>query len=354
MRGIHSSELDDGETSDSDTGESPSTPEHSSQIQWAQGIQAHPGIPHPNGQTMHRAHSFNDFGQQHLNGYGQQAYAHRHSLSGSAQDYAASIGNNQSHSNGILQREQIAQAQSYYIPEQGNSGVATLNSNHGLIQGYHIHHEQRQNSAVATVNGNQGPIQTYHIPRHQEPRQSVSCAPRSLPSSVQSSPGGYSSGSVRSPITQEVYYTHQTVPTTTHYANQSRSQVEHQPMVQYHQQVPPMTQAAPQPAAPLISQGIEQYQPPTQEEHWYVNETFQEPVQVASVHSYNTNHNGIYGPWVGKLESFDDIQAQQLPSARVETLWDAFVLPIVYHLSFNPYGQCIITTAAIFSKRSRV
>jgi metal regulatory transcription factor 1 len=318
QRGIHSSELDDGETSDSDSGESPSTPEHSGQVQWAQGIQVHSGMPHPSGQTMHRAHSFNDFSQQHLNGYGQQTYVHRHSLSGSAHDYNAT-GSNQGHSNGILQRDQMAQAQSYYILEQGNPGMATMNANHRLIQGYHIHQEQRQNSGVATLNGNQGPIQTYHIPQHQESRQSVSCASRSLPSSVQSSPGGYSSGSVRSPIGQEVYCTHQPVQTT-HYTHQNRSQVEHQPMVQYHQQVPPMTQAAPQPTAPLIPQGVEQYQQSPQEEHWYASGTFQEPVQVASVHSYNTNHNGIYDPWVGKLESFDDIQAQQLPSARVETL----------------------------------
>jgi hypothetical protein len=39
QRGVHSSELDDGYTSDSDSGESPSTPQHSSQMQWPQSVQ---------------------------------------------------------------------------------------------------------------------------------------------------------------------------------------------------------------------------------------------------------------------------------------------------------------------------
>jgi hypothetical protein len=70
----------------------------------------------------------------------------------------------------------------------------------------------------------------------------------------------------------------------------------------------------------MIPPGPDQYQQSPHDEHWYSHGTFQEPVQVASVHAFNSSHHPLYDHWVGKIEPYDEIQAQQLPSARVETL----------------------------------
>src|SRR4051812_36554580 len=159
QRGIHSSELDDGETSDSDSGESPSTPQHSSQMQWPQTISVPVQSVMPHGHQMHRAHSFADFGQHQIDGFSQQNFGHRHSLSGGAQNYNPSIPEH-GHPNPMIHRAPSLPAHSsYYVPEQNNPGVATLNTN-------------------------PPPIQTYHIPRHQHSQEML-----------QSSPSSYSSAS---------------------------------------------------------------------------------------------------------------------------------------------------------------
>src|ERR1700730_341279 len=122
QHGIHSSELEDGDTSDSDSGESPTTPEHYSQIQWLQNGQpttTHSIMQHGNGHTIHRAHSFNDFGHQ----YGiTQPYEQKHNSSGAVPGYNALSGpQDQIHSHMVVPRAPMNQ-HSYYIPEQGNPG----------------------------------------------------------------------------------------------------------------------------------------------------------------------------------------------------------------------------------------
>jgi hypothetical protein len=285
QRGIHSSELDDGETSDSDSGESPSTPQHSSQMQWPQQIPAHV-MPH--GHQMHRAHSFADFGHHQIEGYGiQQAYGHRHSISSGAAQFTTSM-LEQGHQNPMLHRAPSLPAHSsYYVPEQNNPGVATLNTN-------------------------PTPIQTYQIPRQME-RQEV----------IHSSPSSYSSASRASPVSQEQFYTHHPAQAAT-YALQNSSPIEQQPMIQYQQQLPQhLSQQHAQPIPTPVSQPPhvqEQFHATApQEGQWYDNVAYQAPVEVIS-HAQGYPHAHVFhDPWATKLESYDDLSLQ-MPSARIENL----------------------------------
>ncbi len=280
QRGIHSSELDDGETSDSDSGDSPTTPEHFGQIQWLQTSTPHP-IVQGNGHTIHRAHSFNDFNQQHVNGYSiPQNFGHKQNLSGGTHNY------HEVHDqNSLAVPRAPMQQHSYYIPEQGNPGVATMNTN--------------ANTAM----------RQYQMPQ-QQVRRSISYPPQSVPS-VQSSPGTYSS-SCRSPIPQEVYYTHHPAQPTGAYSIHN-SPIDQQSMIQYPQQTTPMPQAPTLGSTPLITQVQEQYQQIPQEQHWYANAPYQEPVQVSPA------HHGLYNAWVEKIDTYGGIQ-HALPSVRCETL----------------------------------
>lgn len=273
QRGIHSSELDDGETSDSDSGESPTTPQHhSGQIQWPQHLTV-PGVP--SGHQMHRAHSFADFGQQ-IDGYQMsQGYNHRHSLSGGPQAYGIPEQHQQ-----IMQRQASLQHSSYYVPEQNNPGVATLNTN-------------------------PAPIQTYHIPRHSMERH-----PQEM---LQSSPGSYSPHSRASPVSQEPYYTH-----TQHhipaYAIHGQSPTDTQPLINYPQHLPqPQTMQSPQ--APHHLQ--QHYPQPPEHGQWYESTPYQQPEVISHVPMY-PQVTVFSDPWP-KLESFDD-PSLQMPSARIENL----------------------------------
>lgn len=290
QRGIHSSELDDGETSDSDTGESPSTPQHSA-MHWPQQLQVPQQLPH--GHQMHRAHSFADFGQHQIHAYPMQQNfgAHRHSLSGGAQQqYNGPI---QEHPQPIMQRAPSLPAHaSYYVPEHNNPGVATLNTN-------------------------PPPIQTYQIPRQLE-RQEV----------VQSSPSSYSSVSRNSPVSQEPFYTHHPAQAAT-YALHNSSPVEQQPMVQYQQQVPQhIVQQHHGLPAPIIHHPQHHPQPvhtqyhpaPPQEGQWYEHVVYQPPVEVISHHIPTYPQNQVFNdPWAQKIEAYDD-PSLQMPSARIENL----------------------------------
>jgi hypothetical protein len=293
QRGVHSSELDDGETSESDSGDSPSTPQHSGPMHWPQSV----GVPNhsvmPQAHHMHRAHSFADFGQHQIDGFPmQQQYAHRHSLSGGAQSFNVSIQEQHAHPNQMMHRAPSLPAHSsYYVPEQNNPGVATLNTN-------------------------PPPIQTYQIPRQQMEGQAHEI--------LQSSPSSYSSASRASPVSQDPYYTHHPVQSTTYALHNSSPIEQQQPMIQY-QQIPQQhlaqQQAQPMPApVPQPRQVHEQYQPAApQEGQWYDNVAYQPPVEVISqIHSF-PQAQVFHNPWIQKLDTFDD-PSLQMPSARLENL----------------------------------
>jgi hypothetical protein len=257
-------------------------------MQWPQNVQ----IPHhqviPHGHHMHRAHSFADFGHHQIEAYPiQHNYSHRQSLSGGPHSFNASIPEHSQPTPMMHRAPSLPAHASYYVPEQNNPGVATLNTN-------------------------PPPIQTYQIPRQLE-RQDM----------AQSSPSSYSSASRASPVSQEQnFYTHQ-AQTATYALQQHSSPIEQQPMIQYQQQLP--HHMAPQQIQPKVEYPVpqppqEQFQPSgPQEGQWYDNVAYQAPVSVIShVPAYQQTH--LYpDPWATKLEAYDD-PSLQMPSARIENL----------------------------------
>ncbi|KAM0322991.1 hypothetical protein ACHAQA_009090 [Verticillium albo-atrum] len=330
QRGLHPNELLDDCTSDSDSGESPSTPRHAA-MHWPAMPMNHAGVPQ--GHAMHRAASFADFGQQmsypmqqqqpphqppHQASHQHQSlqppqhqYGHRHSLSsGNAQDYHAQAVHEQppQHPGAhMLHRTASMPQHSFYVTEQSNPGVATMNTNPMPAQ-------------------------------YQVPRQPVERLPLEIPYSaphqpMQSSPSNFSAGSGRSPSTQEGFYTHQPTQTAT-YALHAASPVEHgqqhgpqhqpQPqMVPYTQQVPSQV-APPQAQAPQPVQQMPQHypspspQPQAVGEDYWNGVPYQAPVEVATIGSLPTFGSGTYDLWGPKIE-FED-PSMQLPSARIENM----------------------------------
>lgn len=284
QRGAHPGDIDDGETSGSESGDSPSTPQNSG-MPWPQTIQI-PHNVHPAAQPLHRARSYNDFNPPQYDGVPVQQYGHvhhRHTLS-AGQPYQGQVQEN--HPVPIINRgPNIPGHSSYYLPEQNNPGVATLT-----------------------------PIQTYQLPRQIMDRSG----------SVQSSPSTYSSISRASPVSQEPYYTHQPAQSTT-YALQ-HSPVGQQPIIQYHQVHHPLPQQIPQqhsiPAAPQphpTHQPQPQYQQAPQNGQWYESVPYQSPVEIIS-HIQAYPQSQVYNdPWIQKIDTYDD-PSLQMPSARIENL----------------------------------
>jgi hypothetical protein len=267
QRGIHSSELDDGDTSDSE-GESPSTPLQSRQLQWPPNAAVSSRSIMPVRNQLHRAHSFADFGQQQLDAYPlPQQYAHRHSLSGGPQAFNSPI---PEHNPMISRAPSLPAHSSYYVPEQNNPGVATLNTNPPQLQ-------------------------TYQFPRHQQSQEML-----------QSSPSSYSPVSRASPIPGEPYYGQPTAQVAA-YAIRNSPPVEQVPTVQFQQQL----------AQQLTQQ--QQYQPaPQQDGQWYDNVTYQSPIEVVNqMQAYQAQISA--NPWIQKIETYDDISLQ-MPSMRIENM----------------------------------
>ncbi|KFY27521.1 hypothetical protein V493_03441 [Pseudogymnoascus sp. VKM F-4281 (FW-2241)] len=294
--GVNSSELEDGDTSDSDMGESPSTPQLVTQAHWPQDLNT--VISHnvvQSHQAIHRSQSFADFGHHTAQPYvTTDVYPTRHSLSESPQHYqprSLSLQDHHRHPQEILQQRQqqptIHQQHPYFISEQNNPGVATMNTNPNLH------------------------IQTY-IGRPMPDRQ-LPYAAQPHPASVDASSDTYSALSARTPPPPDLYYAHQPQQQKFEYPAQVHqpSPIEQQqqvPVVQFQQQQ--QQQAIPNPTA-------QQFQ--TSQEQWYAQAPFQEPVEVigASIHSYASA--GLYDPWQIKMEAFED-PTMQLPSARCENL----------------------------------
>jgi metal regulatory transcription factor 1 len=199
QRGINPDEMLEDCTSDSDGGETPSRPKP------VQGVIApgHPDMPHA--YTVHRAASFADFGH-HMNNYsmssdqvhgfyGQPVLKQHHVLK--------------------LRRTASVPQNSYYVTEQTNLGVATMNIN---------------------------PM----LPHHRIPYSATG-----MPGPIQSSPSSFSAASGRSPSTQEGFHTHQPTQAET-YALHSASPIE--------QQAPPQPSPAP-PSMEQFQQFPAQYEP---------------------------------------------------------------------------------------------
>lgn len=303
QRGVHSSELDDC-SSDSGSEDAPSTPRSFGAVAWpAPGDVMQHDIPH--GHPMHRSASFADFGQ-HINGYPmQQQYApvHRHRLSGGAPELHGQPVS-EPHPGVQMMHRTASMPQPYYVTEQNNHEVATMNTHH--------------------------PMQPhYQIPRQQVDRMEIPYTAAALNTPIQGSPSAFSA-SARSPAHHEPFYTHQP-PSTTAFALQTSPPIEQQgPIVQYQQGMP--QQMSPQPVQPQQQipfqaprrrqqppQTHEQYQPPAQpEEQWYSSVPYQPPVEVATIGQIPTYGSGIYDPWGPKLD-FED-PSMQMPSAPIENM----------------------------------
>ncbi|KAK3997081.1 putative zinc finger domain protein [Cladorrhinum sp. PSN332] len=323
QRGIHSSELDDS-MSDTGSEDSPSTPKSHSAMPWPQH---HVPLMGPHGHHLQRAASFADFGQHMNAGYNlQQQYnnQHRHSLSsGGAAEYHGPLhsqapphhpheqhqqqAHHQQHPGvPMLQRTASLPHHSYFVADQNNPGVATMNTNP------HPHH----------------PAQVHHQYQH-IPRQGVERLPLEIPSypnapglatSIQSSPSSFSAGSAgRSPSTQDGFYTHAPPAQAATYALHAHAA---SPVVEQGQVVsfPPPPQATNQPQA--YQQEQQQHQP-SSEPQWYSEVTYQPPVEVTTIGqipAYGAGGVTAYDPWGGPKLEFEDTAGLQMPSARIESM----------------------------------
>lgn len=294
--GVNSSELEDGDTTDSDMGESPSTPQLVTQAHWPQDLNTvmAQNTVH-NQQVIQRSQSFTDFGHQNQGYVSSDIYPSRHSLSESPQHYqhrSLSL-QDQRHAQDIIQRQAIIHQQPYYIVEQNNPGVATMNTNPN------VH------------------IQTYMT--RSMPERQVTYTSQPIPGSVDNIPDNYSVISARTPPPPELYYAPQPMQKFD-YPVQSQSPIEQVAVVQYQQHAPMVharPHAVPNPS-PVAPQAHHQFQQQPSQEQWFAQVPFQEPVDVTSAINTYSNPN-LYDPWQVKLDAFDD-PTMQLPSARCENL----------------------------------
>ncbi|CAJ2512106.1 Uu.00g077310.m01.CDS01 [Anthostomella pinea] len=287
QRGLHSSEIDDF-TSESDGGESPCTPTQSG-MPWTSNLGGgHPGLQ---GHAIHRASSFADFGQ-HMNGYTDAAQfgGHRHSAStGATHEYHGQPIQEQHPGVHMLHRTASMPQHSFYVTEQNNPGVATLNTN---------------------------PMQPYQVPRQhvERPMLEIPYTSAGIAASMESSPSIFSPvTSCRSTPAQD-FYTHQPTQAPAYALDTSSPVIEEpQQLVQYSQHMPQQMQ-------PPAQQVQEQYQQPAahQEEQWYSAMPYQAPVEVATIGQLPSYGSGAYDLW-GIKQDFDD-PSMQMPSARIDSM----------------------------------
>ncbi|KAL2759626.1 hypothetical protein ACRALDRAFT_2055989 [Sodiomyces alcalophilus JCM 7366] len=335
QRGFHPSEIDDC-TSDSDTGESPSTPKHPG-IQWSP--QEVMSMQH--GHTLHRAASFAEFGQQ-MNYPMQpqeQPFTHRHSIaSGNPHEYhAQAVSEHQPpHTNvHILHRTVNMSQHSYYVTEHSNPGVATMNANTMPHQ--------------------------YPVQRHPDrPMLEIPYTGPNMNQSIHNSPRNFSAASARSSSTHEGFYAQQPTQTTSfslnsagsggaddqqhshqglspqhpqssviHYPQQPTQQPSSQqsvntssqtaqthapaPQAQSVQQVPPHVQQVQH-----VSQAYPSPPHQPQAEDYWQSVPYQTPVEVTTIGSLPAFGSGTYDIWGPKIE-FEDA-SMPLPSARIAAL----------------------------------
>jgi len=288
----------------------------------------------PHSHHLHRAQSFADFGH-HINGFNmqqqqqqQQQYGHRHSLSGGAHEY-----------HGHPQQHQIPPHEQPPQQSQQHPGVHMLQRTSSLPQhGYFV--TEQNNPGVATMNTNHHPAAAPVHPQYQQiPRQGVERLPLEIPysgpgitSSIQSSPSSFSAASGRSPSTQDGFYTHAPTAQAATYALHTASPVEQQQpqMVSYQGQMPAQGQVMSQPPQPQAVQpqpqqqqqpAPEPYQQPhgqAEEQQWYNGVPYQPPVEVTTIGQLPAYGSSVFDHWGQKIE-FED-PSMQLPSARIENM----------------------------------
>ncbi|KAI0556022.1 hypothetical protein F4679DRAFT_15022 [Xylaria curta] len=277
QKGMHSSEIDDS-SSESDGGESPTTPTTQRAMPWSSLSQSLPTLP---GQSLHRSPSFGF--NQHIHEYvGAPAqYSHRHSISSSdVHEYQDTSVPGQQGAIQLLNRIQIPTS-TYYVPDQTNPAVATMNPN---------------------------PIQQYQTGRPQERSSQEITYPATNP--VQSVPGHFSSLSIRGPSSQGYYH-----------VEQPPQVLDHQIMAQFRQPMQTSIQSLPQTPTVQHVHGIQEpFQQPASNGtgNWYSEIPYNPPIGVPTIDHIPTYGPGLIAGWDFKPELDDP--TMQMPSARLENM----------------------------------
>ncbi|TGJ88149.1 hypothetical protein E0Z10_g671 [Xylaria hypoxylon] len=276
---MHLSELDDC-SSESDGGESPTTPTQRA-TSWAPYPQIPAALPsHP----IQRSTSFADFGP-HIDEYAAQTqYGNRHSISaGDAHEYQETAVPEQHRSIQILNRMQIP-PNTYYVTEQSNPAVATMNT---------------------------APIQQYQAgpPQPERPPQEIPCTATSLNGSIQSIPSPYSPpATVRGPPPQGGYYLPNQPPRVIDQQQQFMAQIRQHMQHSMH----PLQISA-------VHGAQEQFQQQTSHhtDQWYNEMPYQAPMEVATIGQIPTYGSVMFDGWDFKPE---DDPTMQMPSARIDSM----------------------------------
>ncbi|KAI1084645.1 hypothetical protein F5B20DRAFT_214049 [Whalleya microplaca] len=295
QRGLNASEADDCTDEDE---ESPATPQNPD-MQFASGtVPAHPYNAHPGlqGNIIHRAASFGDFSHP-MNQYGsqQQYYPHRHSIAtGGPYEFHGPVAPESQHPGvHMIQRTNSQPQHPYYVTDQSNPGVATMNTN--PVPQYPM--------------GKQHPQMSLEIP--------YSAAP-SMAGSIQNSPSAYSPAMAdRSPLAHEGYYG-QLTPTTGYSLNGTSPVVEQSPMTQYPQHIQRVSQPQGQqmhnPTAQHHAQRRESQQLPMHQVQgqWKQSAPPQRAVQVPDQYQRTPPHQQIHQA----QEQYQRTAAQHMPHAQ--------------------------------------
>ncbi|KAH8714315.1 hypothetical protein BGZ61DRAFT_209627 [Ilyonectria robusta] len=297
QQGLNPNDILDDYSSDSDSDESPSTPQTSAMNWTPQDVIPVNAMPH---ESLHRASSFPEFGQ-HMHAYPvqQQQYVGRHAIPSSVPpEYHPQAVAEQQAGMHMIHRPASIPRQAYYVTDQTNPGIATMNTTNPIQHQYQLAQQQVERSSME-----------------------MSYPPSGIPTSIQSSPSTFSAASVHSPLMQDGFYQHQQQHAPS-YTLQAASPVESQSMPSYPQS---MHQAMAQAQQPVTSQAqqtptptVETYHQPAaqpQEEHW---PQYQPPIEVTTIGQLPAYGTGVYDLCGPKIE-FDD-PTMQLPSSRLENL----------------------------------
>lgn len=305
QQGMHPNDVLDDCSSDSDSDESPSTPQTSS-VTWSPQDMMPMNPPMPQ-EALHRTSSYPEFRQQ-VHGYPlhqhqpqpqPQQYIGRHAIPSSVPpEFHPHPVVEQQTGMPMMHRAASIPRQAYYVTDHSNPGIATMTTN---------------------------PVQSqYQLAQQQAERPTIEMpySAATMAASIQSSPSAFSVASVQSPLMQDggFYQPPQQHPST--YSIQAASPVDsHHSLPTYqtmhqaisHAQQTVATQAPPQnstPAPETYSQST-----PQPEEHW---PQYQAPMEVATIGQLPAYGTGVYDLCGPKLE-FDD-PTMQLPSSRLETI----------------------------------
>ena len=289
QRGLLPNDALDECSSDSEGGESPLTPGISNSS-WSTPA-AEDRYAQPATQPLRRALSYNDNIPHHYappTSYPARAVSHgRHE----PRDMGMVDHHNMVP---MIQRTAGPTSEAYYITEQHNPGVATMNT-----AGYRTYHHQRPID--------QGPVNMPYGAQQIE--------------EVRNSPGRYSLSSGRSPAPQSSLYAPPVQVVS--YCMPTTPSLEHPaPMVQYAGQVPQhlarANHALPMRAAHSTTPNgsYPQPSPPIETEPWY---QYQPPIEVTTIGQLPVFGSGVFDMYGAPKIEFED-PSMQMPSARVDTL----------------------------------